>query len=137
MTSRPVGQVRSSEQKRRLAAVRTKLTKVKCRSSLLHRLAHYPRGTDHQRIVKLDRDNEVAPPSKVAPSVGRVRVLFCHLGRPSPDLTLYAYAGDANRAYGTEALSEGRRSKNKREAVGAARLRIGQSDPQSADPLQA
>lgn len=28
-------------------------------------------GTDHQRIAKLDRDNEVAPPSKVAPSVGR------------------------------------------------------------------
>jgi len=28
-------------------------------------------GTDHQRIVKLDRDNEVAPPAKVAPSVGR------------------------------------------------------------------
>jgi len=28
-------------------------------------------GTDHQRIVKLDRDNEVAPPTKVAPSVGR------------------------------------------------------------------
>ncbi|KAH9981475.1 ylMBF1, partial [Lactifluus volemus] len=28
-------------------------------------------GTDHQRIVKLDRENEVAPPAKVAPSVGR------------------------------------------------------------------
>ncbi|KAH9004966.1 hypothetical protein EDB86DRAFT_3037117 [Lactarius hatsudake] len=28
-------------------------------------------GTDHQRIVKLDRENEVAPPPKVAPSVGR------------------------------------------------------------------
>ncbi|KAJ7074369.1 ylMBF1 [Mycena amicta] len=28
-------------------------------------------GTDHQRIAKLDRDNEVAPPAKVAPSVGR------------------------------------------------------------------
>ncbi|KAG7452878.1 MBF1-domain-containing protein [Guyanagaster necrorhizus] len=28
-------------------------------------------GTDHQRIAKLDRENEVAPPSKVAPSVGR------------------------------------------------------------------
>ncbi|KAJ2931352.1 hypothetical protein H1R20_g5719, partial [Candolleomyces eurysporus] len=28
-------------------------------------------GTDHQRIAKLDRDNEVAPPTKVAPSVGR------------------------------------------------------------------
>ncbi|PSR88864.1 hypothetical protein EW026_g3344 [Hermanssonia centrifuga] len=28
-------------------------------------------GTDHQRIAKLDRENEVAPPSKVAPSVGK------------------------------------------------------------------
>ncbi|KAI0273839.1 MBF1-domain-containing protein [Gloeopeniophorella convolvens] len=28
-------------------------------------------STDHQRIAKLDRENEVAPPSKVAPSVGR------------------------------------------------------------------
>ncbi|KAF5372956.1 hypothetical protein D9758_001746 [Tetrapyrgos nigripes] len=28
-------------------------------------------GTDHQKIAKLDRDNEVAPPSKIAPSVGR------------------------------------------------------------------
>ncbi|KAI0005855.1 ylMBF1 [Russula compacta] len=28
-------------------------------------------GTDHQRIVKLDRENEVAPPAKVPPSVGR------------------------------------------------------------------
>jgi len=28
-------------------------------------------GTDHQRIAKLDRENEVAPPAKVAPTVGR------------------------------------------------------------------
>ncbi|KAF8876042.1 multi protein bridging factor 1-domain-containing protein [Gymnopilus junonius] len=28
-------------------------------------------GTDHQRIAKLDRENEVAPPSKIAPSVGK------------------------------------------------------------------
>ncbi|KIP10317.1 hypothetical protein PHLGIDRAFT_101437 [Phlebiopsis gigantea 11061_1 CR5-6] len=28
-------------------------------------------GTDHQRIAKLDRENEVAPPAKVAPSVGK------------------------------------------------------------------
>jgi len=28
-------------------------------------------GTDHQRIAKLDRENEVAPPPKVAPTVGR------------------------------------------------------------------
>ena len=44
----------------------------------LYHLAHRPQGTDHQRIVKLDRENEVAPPPKVAPSVGRVRV-FYHL----------------------------------------------------------
>jgi putative transcription factor len=29
-------------------------------------------GTDHQRIAKLDRENEVAPPPKIAPSVGKV-----------------------------------------------------------------
>jgi len=28
-------------------------------------------GTDHQRIAKLDRENEVAPPPKIAPSVGK------------------------------------------------------------------
>ncbi|KAF9070417.1 multi protein bridging factor 1-domain-containing protein [Rhodocollybia butyracea] len=28
-------------------------------------------GTDHQKIAKLDRENEVAPPSKIAPTVGR------------------------------------------------------------------
>ncbi|PWY97002.1 putative MBF1-multi protein bridging factor mediates GCN4-dependent transcriptional activation [Testicularia cyperi] len=28
-------------------------------------------GTDHQRIAKLDRDNEVAPPPKVPPTVGK------------------------------------------------------------------
>ncbi|KAI0797735.1 ylMBF1 [Abortiporus biennis] len=28
-------------------------------------------GTDHQRIAKLDRENEVAPPPKVSPSVGK------------------------------------------------------------------
>lgn len=30
-----------------------------------------PPGTDHQRIAKLDRENEVAPPPKVALSVGK------------------------------------------------------------------
>ncbi|KAF9810834.1 hypothetical protein IEO21_06782 [Rhodonia placenta] len=28
-------------------------------------------GTDHQRIAKLDRENEVAPPPKIAPTVGK------------------------------------------------------------------
>ena len=32
-----------------------------------------PPGPDHQRIAKLDRENEVAPPPKVNPSVGKVR----------------------------------------------------------------
>ncbi|KAG8934662.1 multiprotein-bridging factor 1 [Tulasnella sp. 419] len=28
-------------------------------------------GPDHQKIAKLDRENEVAPPPKIAPSVGK------------------------------------------------------------------
>ncbi|KAG8731457.1 multiprotein-bridging factor 1 [Ceratobasidium sp. 423] len=28
-------------------------------------------GPDHQKIAKLDRENDVAPPSKIAPSVGK------------------------------------------------------------------
>ncbi|PIL23754.1 transcription factor [Ganoderma sinense ZZ0214-1] len=28
-------------------------------------------GTDHQKIAKLDRENEVAPPSKINPAVGK------------------------------------------------------------------
>jgi len=28
-------------------------------------------GPDHQRIAKLDRENEVAPPAKILPSVGK------------------------------------------------------------------
>jgi len=28
-------------------------------------------GTDHQRIAKLDRENEVAPPPKINPAVGK------------------------------------------------------------------
>ncbi|KDQ60598.1 hypothetical protein JAAARDRAFT_55326 [Jaapia argillacea MUCL 33604] len=28
-------------------------------------------GTDHQRIAKLDRENEVAPPPKISPTVGK------------------------------------------------------------------
>lgn len=29
-------------------------------------------GTDHQKIAKIDRENEVAPPPKVSASVGKV-----------------------------------------------------------------
>ena len=32
-------------------------------------------GTDHQKIAKLDRDNEVAPPPKISPTVGKVCLL--------------------------------------------------------------
>lgn len=32
-------------------------------------------GTDHQKIAKIDRENEVAPPPKISPSVGKVRDL--------------------------------------------------------------
>lgn len=28
-------------------------------------------GTDHQKIAKVDRENEVAPPPKISPTVGR------------------------------------------------------------------
>jgi hypothetical protein len=38
-------------------------------------------GTDHQRIAKLDRENEVAPPPKITPSVGRVRS-YVHPAHP-------------------------------------------------------
>lgn len=79
MVARPVGQVLSSEPKRRPRPLveRTKLTQVERHSVVRYSfvtLLTVPKGTDHQRIVKLDRENEVAPPSKVAPSVGRVRV---------------------------------------------------------------
>lgn len=33
-------------------------------------------SVDHQKIAKLDRENEVAPPPKVAPSVGKVSIAF-------------------------------------------------------------
>jgi hypothetical protein len=44
-------------------------------------LTHRLQGTDHQRVAKLDRENEVAPPAKVASSVGRVRGLRVLLSR--------------------------------------------------------
>jgi len=33
----------------------------------------YRAGTDHQKIAKIDRENEVAPPPKVSASVGKVQ----------------------------------------------------------------
>ena len=65
-------------------------------------------GTDHQRIAKLDRENEVAPPPKVAPSVGRVRFHFAIIPREYPLLTRTSlFAGHANRPPRPEALAEG------------------------------
>ncbi|KAN0063858.1 multiprotein-bridging factor 1 [Thecaphora frezii] len=44
-------------------------------------------GPDHQRIAKLDRENEVAPPPKVAPSVGKaIQAARQHLGLTQKDL---------------------------------------------------
>lgn len=33
-------------------------------------------GTDHQKIAKVDRENEVAPPPKISLTVGKVLVLY-------------------------------------------------------------
>ena len=78
MVSRPVEQMRSSQLRRRLPAGQTRLVKVGTLQSCVffRRLISHTLGTDHQRIVKLDRENEVAPPAKVAPSVGRVGLLL-------------------------------------------------------------
>ena len=42
-------------------------------------------GPDHQRIAKLDRENEVAPPQKVLPSVGKVRAYHFRPTLTCPD----------------------------------------------------
>ena len=77
MVSRLVEQMRSSQRKRRWPADQIRLVKVGDFGILFLRcLIFHPLGTDHQRIVKLDRENEVAPPPKVLPSVGRVRILL-------------------------------------------------------------
>ena len=116
--------MRSSQRKRRLAPAETRPTKVETVRGfklpfLLYHLAYRPQGTDHQRIVKLDRENEVAPPPKVAPSVGRVRV-FYHLRLNPPENSYYiwkpfcdVHTGNADSTSGTEALAEGRCSKDK------------------------
>jgi len=42
------------------------------RNQLIDILSHRI-GTDHQKIAKIDRENEVAPPPKISASVGKVR----------------------------------------------------------------
>ncbi|KAG6820799.1 hypothetical protein H0H93_011564 [Arthromyces matolae] len=53
----------------KVAKTDSELNAVRLRSDILGNKANT--GTDHQRIAKLDRENEVAPPTKVAPNVGR------------------------------------------------------------------
>ncbi|KAI0079004.1 ylMBF1 [Panus rudis PR-1116 ss-1] len=50
---------------RRVGAVVATDKKVTAGSNKAHQ------GTDHQRLAKLDRENEVAPPPKVGPAVGK------------------------------------------------------------------
>ena len=40
---------------------------------------YYRIGTDHQKIAKIDRENEVAPPPKIPASVGKVRAFHVYL----------------------------------------------------------
>ena len=48
---------------------------------LYHRI-----GTDHQKIAKVDRENEVAPPPKIPASVGKVRAFHvCSRFNVRPD----------------------------------------------------
>ena len=93
-----------------------------------------PQGTDHQRIAKLDRENEVAPPAKILPSVGRVRVwtpLASHIFELNP------FQGYPNCSHGTQIVPKRRRSKDQWEAIYLARLWIQQSHPQSSNSRQA
>ena len=76
---RLVALVLSSQQTRKFRQERIKLIKVSSSVAALTSWMIQPFscvGTDHQRIAKLDRENEVAPPSKVDASVGRVCALF-------------------------------------------------------------
>ena len=59
------------------------LVRERSHRSLTDRLTDTILGPDHQRIAKLDRENEVAPPAKVNASVGKVSVplLSCILSK--------------------------------------------------------
>jgi hypothetical protein len=61
---------------RRFQVEEIRLIKVRSHALYSFAPAQYFRtssiGTDHQRIAKLDRENEVAPPPKVSSNVGRV-----------------------------------------------------------------
>lgn len=65
-------------QTRRLPLAGTRLMPVRARlhDSPIVGLAHSALGPDHQKIAKLDRENEVAPPAKVNASVGKVSLRY-------------------------------------------------------------
>ena len=56
-----------------------------CKQLTYHRI-----GTDHQKIAKVDRENEVAPPPKISASVGKVRA-FHVCSWPSVQLYIRRY----------------------------------------------
>ena len=76
-------------------------------------------GTDHQRIAKLDRENDVAPPSKIAPSVGKVHPPTPSLLTPSNYIHIL---GHPDRTYGQGYDPERSRTKSQREALCHTRL---------------
>lgn len=76
-------------------------------------------GTDHQRIAKLDRENEVAPPAKISPTVGKVRYIplfYLRTSRLIILLLVVLFLGYANSADGAEVDAERCRCEDQREA---------------------
>lgn len=74
-----------SERIRKPLAEPTKLIKVQVQPIYILATDSYIShctGTDHQKIAKIDRENEVAPPPKISLTVGKVRVLHGSLRCP-------------------------------------------------------
>ena len=121
---------------RKSLAVATRLMSVRTRShrSLIVRLTDSSLGPDHQRIAKLDRENEVAPPAKVNASVGKVSVpvSYSFKGR---SCTVCAI-GHPDCPWGQAADTEGTRTKDQREALCHPGLRVRKGYPQSPNSLQ-
>ena len=76
-STRLVRSALSSGRIRNLLVALIRLTKVPAQATYTfsNRLINVSRriGTDHQKIAKIDRENEVAPPPKISLTVGRVR----------------------------------------------------------------
>ena len=67
------------EQTKRLPRAQTRLTLVRtCDLLEFKHMLTSTSGPDHQRIAKIDRENEVAPPPKVPLTVGKVRFSHVH-----------------------------------------------------------